>query len=107
MIASRPPFIVSISVLARMITEPRPVISPLRDPARPMIRPPVGKSGPGTMSSSAMSSIAGFSISAIVASMISPRLCGGMLVAMPTAMPPAPLTSRFGKRAGRTVGSCS
>ena len=26
---------------------------------------------------------------------------------MPTAMPPAPLTSRFGKRAGRTVGSCS
>ena len=39
--------------------------------------------------------------------MTSPRLCGGMLVAMPTAMPPAPLTSRFGKRAGRTVGSCS
>ena len=26
-------------------------------------------------------------------------------VAMPTAMPPAPLTSRFGKRAGRTDGS--
>ena len=24
------------------------------------------------------------------------RLCGGMLVAMPTAMPVAPLTSRFG-----------
>ena len=24
---------------------------------------------------------------------------------MPTAMPPAPLTSRFGKRAGRTRGS--
>ena len=40
-----------------------------------------------------------------VASMTSPRLCGGMLVAMPTAMPPAPLTSRLGKRAGRTVGS--
>ena len=30
------------------------------------------------------------------ASITSPRLCGGMLVAMPTAMPPAPLTSRFG-----------
>ncbi|TIW40689.1 MAG: hypothetical protein E5V61_27670, partial [Mesorhizobium sp.] len=28
-----------------------------------------------------------------------------MLVAMPTAMPPEPLTSRFGKRAGRTFGS--
>ena len=30
-----------------------------------------------------------------------------MFVAMPTAMPPAPLTSRFGNRAGRTVGCCS
>ena len=29
-----------------------------------------------------------------------------MLVAIPTAMPPAPLTSMFGKRAGKTVGSC-
>ena len=37
--------------------------------------------------------------------MTSRRLCGGMFVAMPTAMPPEPLTSRFGKRAGRTVGS--
>ena len=37
--------------------------------------------------------------------MTSPRLCGGMLVAMPTAMPCAPLTSRFGKPAGRTLGS--
>ncbi len=36
---------------------------------------------------------------------ISPRLCGGMFVAMPTAMPAAPLTSRFGMRAGRTTGS--
>ena len=33
------------------------------------------------------------------------RLCGGMLVAMPTAMPADPLTRRFGNRAGRTVGS--
>ena len=30
-----------------------------------------------------------------------------MLVAMPTAMPAAPLTSRFGIAAGRTVGSVS
>ena len=28
-----------------------------------------------------------------------------MLVAMPTAMPPAPFTSRFGYSAGRTEGS--
>ena len=33
------------------------------------------------------------------------RLCGGMRVAMPTAMPSEPLASRFGKRAGRMVGS--
>jgi hypothetical protein len=50
---------------------------------------------------------AGLSISATQASITSPRLCGGILVAMPTAMPPAPLTRRLGKRAGRTTGSCS
>ncbi len=37
----------------------------------------------------------------------SPRLWGGMLVAMPTAMPDEPLSSRLGRRAGSTVGSCS
>ena len=39
------------------------------------------------------------------ASIVSPRLCGGMLVAMPTAMPAEPFTSKLGKRAGKTVGS--
>ena len=38
--------------------------------------------------------------------MISVRLCGGMLVAIPTAMPEEPLTRRFGRRAGSTTGSC-
>ena len=37
--------------------------------------------------------------------MISLRLCGGMLVAMPTAMPVEPFISRLGSAAGRTVGS--
>ena len=37
-------------------------------------------------------------------SQISPRLCGRML-AIPTAMPPEPLTSSCGNFAGRTVGS--
>ena len=58
--------------------------------------PPVGKSGPGTIAISCSSVISGVSIRARVASMISDGLCGGMLVAMPTAMPPAPLISRFG-----------
>ena len=31
------------------------------------------------------------------------RLCGGMFVAMPTAMPPEPFTSRFGSREGMTT----
>ncbi len=39
--------------------------------------------------------------------MTSPKLCGGMFVAMPTAIPVDPFTSRFGNRAGRTSGSCS
>ena len=33
---------------------------------------------------------------AIVASIISPKLCGGILVAIPTAIPPAPLTKILG-----------
>ena len=36
--------------------------------------------------------------------MTSPRLCGGMLVAMPTAIPCAPLTSRFGKAGRQDLG---
>jgi hypothetical protein len=70
-----------------------------------MIRAPVGKSGPFTyrMRSSLVSS--GLASRATVASMTSLRLCGGMLVAMPTAMPAEPLASRFGNLAGRTTGS--
>jgi hypothetical protein len=48
----------------------------------------------------------GLSIRWIVASITSVRLCGGMFVAIPTAIPWLPLTSRFGKRAGSTTG-CS
>ena len=62
-----------------------------------MMMPPVGKSGPGTIFISSSSEVSGLAISASVASMISPGLCGGMLVAMPTAMPLAPLISRLGK----------
>ncbi len=47
----------------------------------------------------------GSSICAQIASTTSPRLCGGMLVAMPTAMPVPPLTSRLGNAAGKTTGS--
>ena len=66
-------------------------------PCRPRMMPPVGKSGPGTMAIRSSIDSPGLSISAMQASITSPRLCGGMLVAMPTAMPPAPLTRRLGK----------
>ncbi len=85
-----------MKALARTIRPPRPVSNAARMPERPRIMPPVGKSGPGTICISSSSEMAGFSIRARVASMISLGLCGGMLVAMPTAMPLAPLTSRLG-----------
>src|SRR5882672_1534990 len=60
--------------------------------------PPVGKSGPGTICIRPASVIAGSSSSARQAVTISVRLCGGILVAMPTAIPEEPLTRRFGTR---------
>ncbi len=67
--------------------------------------PPVGKSGPLMCCISPPTSMSGSSMKAMTASIASVRLCGGMFVAMPTAIPVEPLTSRFGKRAGSTTGS--
>src|SRR5713101_876371 len=72
-------------------------------PAVPMIRPPVGKSGPLTKLSRSSPVASGLSMRWITPAAISRRLCGGMFVVMPTAIPVAPLMSRFGMRAGRTV----
>ena len=47
----------------------------------------------------------GLSSDQTTAAATSRRLCGGMFVAIPTAIPDEPLTSRFGIRAGSTVGS--
>ena len=41
----------------------------------------------------------------IVASIISPKLCGGILVAYPAEIPLVPFTSKLGNLAGNTVGS--
>ena len=69
--------------------------------------PPVGKSGPRTASlaTSRNSAISGSSSSFSAALHTSVKLCGGMLVAMPTAMPVLPFTSRFGTLLGSTTGS--
>ena len=42
---------------------------------------------------------------AMVPSITSERLCGGIFVAIPTAIPEAPLTNRLGILVGKTVGS--
>ena len=78
-------------------------------PRRPTIRPRVGKSGPLTRSISASrssSSVASkWSRYQATPAATSRRLCGGILVAMPTAIPSDPLTSRLGNRLGSTTGS--
>ncbi len=74
-------------------------------PLLPMMMPPVGKSGPWMDRISSSRPASGLSMSVQTPSMTSPMLCGGMFVAMPTAMPVEPLTSRFGKWLGSTVGS--
>ena len=96
--------ICSTCAVARVRKMPRPVSYASRTPSRPTIRPPVGRSGPGTNRISASSDAAGFRSRYRAAAMTSPRLCGAMLVAMPTAMPDAPFTSRFGRPAGSTSG---
>ncbi len=70
-----------------------------------MMMPFVGKSGPFTCSIRSDSSASGLSSTQMAASTTSRRLWGGMLVAMPTAMPLEPLTSRLGNRLGSTRGS--
>ena len=67
--------------------------------------PAVGKSGPGMKRMRSCTVAFGLCTRWITASTTSPMLWGGMFVAMPTAMPDEPFTSRFGKRVGRTSGS--
>ena len=66
---------------------------------------PVGKSGPVTIFNNSLTSSSGFSMRAIRALTISVRFCGGIFVAMPTAIPSDPFTSKAGNVVGRTVGS--
>ena len=80
-------------------------------PLRPRICAPVGKSGPfKTPRISSMLVCTPKILSSIIfstAPITSRRLCGGILVAIPTAIPVVPFTKRFGKRDGKTTGSFS
>ena len=104
--------IASISVTARTLILPRPVLYASSIPRRPRISAPIGKSGPfiicmiSSMEVSLSSSIR-LSIIFTVAPITSFKLCGGILVAIPTAIPVVPFTNRLGKRDGSTVGSFS
>ena len=97
----------SISVFARTSILPLPVLYACLIPAVPIMVAPVGKSGPGRYAISSSMDMSLLSMRATYASMTSPRLWGGTFVAMPTAMPLLPFTSRLGKRLGSTVGCTS
>src|SRR3989304_4752875 len=66
--------------------------------------PAVGKSGPFIIFISAGRSVSGSSIMWMTPSMTSARLCGGIFVAMPTAIPEKPQGDRRQPGFGVTVG---
>ena len=65
-------------------------------PSSPMIRPPPGRSGPGTNFIRSSSEQSGWAIRCRAAPITSTRLCGAMFVAMPTAMPDGAVDQQVG-----------
>ncbi len=104
---SLPLFSVSMLVFALTTILPLPVLYALKIPLRPMIIPPVGKSGPVIAVINSLTETSGFSINICNPEIISERLCGGILVVIPTAIPLTPLTNNAGTLAGKTTGSFS
>ena len=88
-----------------MRTIPLPVFIYDLIPDLPAILPPVGKSGPGIILIISSTDAAGSSINKQTASIISCKLCGGIFVAIPTAIPVEPFINKPGRLAGNTVGS--
>ena len=72
-----------------------------------MIWAPVGKSGPckTCLISSILTS--GLLATNLIASTNSLKLWGGILVAIPTAIPFVPLANKLGNKEGKTTGSDS
>ena len=98
--------ICSISATPLIVIDPFPDLKVSLIPSLPNIWPPVGKSGPLINSKSSLSSVEGFLIIALRPSINSPKLCGGILVAIPTAIPDDPFNRSWGILAGKTFGSC-
>ena len=101
------PLISSISASALIVTFPLPVVYACLIPSLPRIRAPVGKSGPFTNPINCSSVTLSSSIILIIPLITSVKLWGGMLVAIPTAIPEEPLIKRVGILDGSTVGSCN
>ncbi len=95
----------STSTRPLIVIIPLPVVYALFIPSLPQIVAPVGKSGPGRTFIISSMVMSGLPMSSVSASTTSPRLWGGMLVAIPTAMPEEPFIRRLGTRLGRTTGS--
>ena len=76
-------------------------------PSMPVIIPPSGKSGPLTIFIKSSTEASGLSKICKQASNTSVRLCGGILVAIPTAMPEEPFINKLGILVGRTSGMSS
>ena len=76
-------------------------------PSLPNIVAPVGKSGPFITDIKSSSVTSSSSIIFIIPFITSVKLCGGIFVAIPTAIPDEPFTSSAGIFAGKTVGSCN
>ena len=83
---------------------PCPVKYPSLIPALPRIFAPVGKSGPFIILASSSTEVSLSSMSFTVASITSPRLCGGIDVAIPTVIPFDPFTKSCGNLDGSTLG---
>ena len=102
-----PPDISSISASALSVIFPRPVVYASFMPSLPKIVAPVGKSGPLITCIRSSFVTLSSSIIFIIPSINSPKLCGGIFVAIPTAIPDEPFARSAGICAGNTVGSCN
>ena len=96
-------FTTSIVTLPLIVNLPLPVL--YNSIMSPKTRPPVGKSGAFTISLSSSIVVLGFFISATIASQTSVKLCGGIFVAIPTAIPVAPFKIKAGSFPGNSFGS--
>ena len=97
----------SIDVFERIWIIPLPVLYASYIPAFPSIVPPVGKSGPEISFINSSIDTFGLLIKLMQPFKTSVILWGGILVAIPTAIPDEPFTNKFGIFVGNTSGISS